>query len=70
MGVKTPVTLSRGQAEERFIQHYLAQERIKYESFVKRFPNGPLETWLENANDEKHGGEGFENYIITDAARE
>lgn len=66
MGVKSTQYLTYEQAIDKFI--YLRQKQmervLKAESFS--YDKRELENVLEDLNDAYHGGEGFENYIITD----
>lgn len=68
MGVKSTVTLSRTQAEERCIDHYLQQQIPTLKEAIRQsvilLSNSDLEDTLEHLNDESHDGEGFENYCI------
>lgn len=66
MGVKSTRELTYEQAIDKFI--YLRQKQM--EGTVRReafcYNKRELENVLADLNDTYHGGEGFENYIITD----
>lgn len=66
MGVKSTRELTYEQAIDKFI--YLRQKQL--ERTVRReafgYDKRELENVLADLNDAYHGGEGFENYIITD----
>lgn len=72
MGVKSTVSLSREQAEAKYIDLIMrAQEaelRSVLKALVSRMSNQSLEDKLEELNDADKGGEGFENYDITQPA--
>jgi hypothetical protein len=59
MGVKSTVRLTRAEAEQRYINYLIQPPRTL-------FSNEQLADILERMNDEVHGGQGFENYVITD----
>lgn len=69
MGVKSTISLSRVQAEDKFIELMLrAQEtqlRAALGGVADRMSNKKLEDALVELNDADKGGEGFENYDIT-----
>lgn len=66
MGVKSTVTLTRREAEDRFVELAVTNDdpRRHFKALAALMDNTELEDALEHANDEANGGEGFENYII------
>ena len=60
MGVKSTVGLTRSEAIEMYFALKKKLDKIDY------FSNEYLEDELERMNDNYHGGEGFENYLIED----
>lgn len=65
MGVKSTVTLTRDVAIERYVELVLPQYRRRLRAQATGMSNKQLEDTLEKMNDERAGGEGFENYIVT-----
>lgn len=66
MGVKSTVTLTRKQAEDKFVDLFMnspVQQR-RARAFAAMHSDTELEDALELMNDEARGGEGFENYSI------
>ena len=66
MGVKSTVTLSRGDAVRRIVSILCDRYRGELERVYDHMSNEQIEDILERANDERSGGEGFENYQIAD----
>lgn len=72
MGVKSTVFLTREQAENRFVEAYVKLHtsefslRVTARQLVKVMSDVTLEEELEEIEDENHGGECYENYIIGD----
>lgn len=64
MGVKSTVRLSRRAAEERYVDLLIEKSRQRLRAQVFLLNNEQLEDTLERLNDQAHGGEGFENYLI------
>jgi len=66
MGVKSTITLTREEAEEKYI--YLKQDLMKRKlrSEAVGMEDEELEDILCEMNDKASGGEGFENYSISD----
>ena len=67
MGVKSTITLTRKDAERKFV--YLKQEigKKQLEREASIYSDKNLERTLEQLNDFNHdSGEGFENYLIID----
>ena len=64
MGVKSTRTLTRREAESRYV--YLRSEEMERELRAEavRLDNHELARELEHLNDKSRGGEGFENYTI------
>lgn len=65
MGVKSTVTLARDVAIERYVELALPNARRLLRAQAVALSNKQLEDTLEKMNDERAGGEGFENYIVT-----
>lgn len=65
MGVKSTVTMSRDAAIERYVELALPQARRLLRAQATAMSNKQLEDSIEQLNDERAGGEGFENYIVT-----
>lgn len=67
--MKSTVSLSREQAEEKFLEIALRVETDLIKRILRNWicgmSNGVLEAKLEELNDADKGGEGFENYDIT-----
>ena len=61
MGVKSTVTLSREEAEDKY---WDLIERLSPQSKRVPYDTETLEDLLELLNDRVNGGEGFENYMI------
>lgn len=61
MGAKSTVTLTRKEAEQKYIELF-TEMIIKIPMLLN---NSDLENKLEEMNNHIHGGEGFDNYIIT-----
>lgn len=70
MGVKSTVSLSRIDAENRYADLIIQAGNPRYFIFkmVRDWDNCHLQDALEEINDHASGGEGFENYIIEDEA--
>lgn len=64
MSVKSTVTLTRKEAEDRYMQLKEEEMQRKLKADVALFNNKSLEDYLEYLNDKLNNGEGFENYII------
>lgn len=65
MGVKSTISLTRAEAEGKYV--WLKQDEMerKLRSEAVLLRDKDLENVLEALNDEANGGEGFENYIIS-----
>lgn len=66
MGVKSTVSLTREEAERRYVNLLLDDSRSRLELAVQALSNTVLENALEGLNDEIHDGEGYENYLISE----
>jgi ribosomal protein L29 len=66
MGVKSTVTLTRQDAMQRLVELKLEDLRLMFEAQVQTMSNTEIEDELETTNDRVKGGEGFENYMISD----
>ncbi len=66
MGVKSTVHLSRSEAVSRAADLHQKRVRRATEALFHAMSDKDLEHALEQLNDEAHGGEGFENYLIAD----
>jgi hypothetical protein len=64
MGVKSTVHLTRQWAISRAVEMHQQKERRKIEALYTAMTDKELEDILEQMNDERAGGEGFENYFI------
>lgn len=64
MGVKSTTRLTREEAERRYVQFKLDEKREKYARKVKQFSDTDLENILEEMNDAKYEGGGFDNFLI------
>jgi hypothetical protein len=68
MGVKSTRTLTRQEAEDKYIALKAvikaASKERKWRSQAAEMSNEELEDVLEIMNDDANGGEGFENYRI------
>lgn len=64
MGVKSTVTLTRAQAEERYIELLIQEARRRLRTKAAAMSDKQLEDVIEVLNDSEKGGEGFENYQI------
>jgi hypothetical protein len=68
MGVKSTIDLTRDEAESRLVDLFLdiQMEKVRFilRGHVAQMDNTDLEDQLEDLNDERAGGEGFENYRI------
>lgn len=65
MGVKSTVTLTRSQAEERYVALRQRQIEKGIEWYARALSNQALEEALEALNDElSYNGQGFDNYAI------
>lgn len=64
MSVKETQDLTRQEAEQKFFDLYTTHKRHKIMAKAARLSDTELEDLLEKWNDEFHGGEGFENYLI------
>lgn len=67
MGVKSTVSITRESAERRWVDMKLESKRPKFEAKAKELSDTELENALEEMNDARYGGEGFDNYAIDDA---
>jgi hypothetical protein len=69
MGVKSTIELTREDAENRLIDHLIAQREAYIRKILREHVNtmddADIEDRLMELNDERAGGEGFENYQIT-----
>ncbi len=65
MGVKSTVSLTREEAEERAVLLLQSVQRKAVIATVAALSNSTLENLLETMNDEANDGEGFENYQIS-----
>lgn len=66
MGVKSTVTLTHQEAINKAVHLYA---EVNYRKIAAQFivmSNSELETELMLMNDKSRGGEGFENYTISD----
>ncbi len=68
MSVKSTKDLTREQAEDKFVELYLARKDLeaKARREAAELTDKELEDTLEEWNDERAGGEGFENYLIVE----
>tara|TARA_Y100000815_G_scaffold240141_1_gene235464 strand:- start:7 stop:216 length:210 start_codon:yes stop_codon:yes gene_type:complete len=68
MGVKSTVELSREEAEARLVDSLIEQRANEMKrilaAHVAQMGDTELEDQLMELNDERAGGEGFENYDI------
>lgn len=66
MSVKSTVFLTTEQAIERYINLKVNSRKLLRKLRAKAIAMNrvELENKLEELNDENHGGEGYENYII------
>lgn len=64
MGVKSTVTLTREEAEEKYVDLYTEMNRRRIRAQAVAMDDKELEDVLEEWNDKAKGGEGFENYLI------
>ncbi len=65
MGVKSTVILGRDEAIERYVQLTLPEAERHLRAQATLLSNKQLEDTLEVMNDERAGGEGFENYLVS-----
>lgn len=65
MGVKSTIHLTREEAVRRASDLHQKRERRAVEALYYGMEDSELENELERLNDGVHGGEGFENYLIT-----
>lgn len=66
MGVKSTVHLTHTEAIEKYVDLTIGDARRILSAQAMAMSQKQLEDTLEELNDEKAGGEGFENYIISD----
>jgi hypothetical protein len=66
MGVKSTVSVTRKVAVQRAADLWEKRSRRAVEARFHDMSNKELEAYLEQMNDDAKGGEGFENYDITD----
>lgn len=66
MSVKSTRSLTRNEAEEKYIDLWVEKNKRMIRTQAVILSNVELEDILEEWNDELHDGEGFENYLITD----
>lgn len=66
MGVKSTVQLTRQEAIEKYADLKGKSKRRKYEAQATSMDRRELEDKLMELNDAAAGGEGYENYTITD----
>lgn len=66
MGVKSTQEMTREQAERRYAEILAEVARNDGLKLARGFSNQELEDHMEAMNDLRAGGEGFENYLITD----
>jgi hypothetical protein len=68
MGVKSTIDLSRDQAEARLVDYIIEQRAAEARQIlgahVAQMSDDDIEDKLMELNDERAGGEGFENYSI------
>lgn len=68
MGVKSTVELSREEAEARLVESLIEQRANEMKrilaAHVAQMGDTEIEDQLMELNDERAGGEGFENYDI------
>lgn len=68
MGVKSTIDLTRDEAESRLVDLFLDIQIEKVRDILRdhvaRMDDTDLENQLADLNDERAGGEGFENYQI------
>lgn len=66
MGVNTTINLTRTEAEEKYVDFRIEQERRKLRAEAVAMESKELEDILEIMNDKAScSGAGFENYQIT-----
>lgn len=72
MGVKSTVHLTRAQIIDRILstEDRLHDVREARKAAYANHSDAQLEERLEDLNDEVNGGEGFENYLITESGSE
>jgi archaellum biogenesis protein FlaJ (TadC family) len=66
MGVKSTRHLTRQAAEEKYVDLRQEETRRAIRAQAVAMNDTELEDMLERLNDTAHGGEGFENYIISE----
>lgn len=68
MSVKSTQRITRQDAESRYLNLRLADKKLigSIRGEAACLSNEELEKELEQMNDKHHGGEGFENYLITE----
>lgn len=66
MGVKSTVNLTRDEAVDRLSSLYLEEVATLLRANVENMSDQAIESELERLNDNRCGGEGFENYSITE----
>ncbi|PZR93560.1 MAG: hypothetical protein DI537_10615 [Stutzerimonas stutzeri] len=68
MGVKSTISLSREQAEAKFVDLMIDARQDEIRMMLKerafQMSASDLTAILADLNDEARGGEGFENYAI------
>lgn len=65
MGVKSTARLTRAEAVRRATNLRLDELRQEIEASFVAMSDEDLENALEDMNDRAHGGEGFDNFLIT-----
>lgn len=65
MGVKSTVTLDRSTATERLTDLYIEEVSALVRTGIAKMTNRVIGDELERLNDQRCGGEGFENYTVT-----
>ena len=66
MGVKTTIDLPRDTAEQKYVELRLDGIKRRLRAEAAAMDKSDLEDVLERLNDIAHGGEGFQNYCITE----
>lgn len=66
MGVKSTVSLTYEEAIRLAVDFEMERRRKNVEIYFRGMNVKQLEIRLEQMNDDARGGEGFDNYLITD----
>jgi len=64
MGVKSTIQLTRSEAEEKFIDLWMDANRRSIKAKAVAMENRELEDIVMQMDDQRSGGESFNNYLI------